>query len=128
MANTLTRQGSKAATIRWGTSEAKTGALASYIVKSIKRATAATVEKLPDEDGFTVGTFTLVDGDTLDITCFDDTAVTPPVPGTKGSVKAPGWGGVARDVLITSHSQSASQKAAGELSITAEYLANMTLA
>ena len=127
MANTLTRQGSKVATLRWGTSEAKFGALSSYIVKSIKRAVAATTEKIPDEDGFTVGTFTLVDGDTLDITCYDDTAVTPPVPGTKANVKAPGWGGTAKDVLITNHSQSVSQKAAGELSITAEYLANMTL-
>lgn len=114
------------AMLRWGTSDQTTGALASYIVRSVTRRTRSETILIQDANGFTDTTVTINDGDDLEISCVDDKLVTPPAAGAVASLLVPGWA-AAKNVQVTAVSQTVSQRAAGEITISAQWFTNVTL-
>ena len=115
-----------AARLRWGTTPNSTGFLNSLIIKSIRRSRRGTETLIEDGDGFTDTTVDIYDGDDLEITVVDDKTVTWPANGEKASVLAPGWA-AAKDVKVGNLSQTATQKAAGEATLSAKWFVNVTL-
>ena len=121
------------ASLIWGTKALAAGSAAPFNtaeITSLRRTARSETTLLEDGDGFTNTAVTLNDGDDLEIVCRADsqknTNGTWPEPGETASILAPGWT-AAKPVLITAVNESASRKAAGEISFSAKWFVGFTV-
>lgn len=108
-------------TIRWGTDGfLEDAGLIGAIVNSLKQSRMVDKSYIENNSGFKVATILLIQGQTYDITCTDDTAKSWPDTGNKVLVQGPD-DTLALEFLVVEDSYSAAKKKEGERSFTAEF-------
>ena len=110
------------ANIVWGTE----GAHSTLKVKSVRRSSRSETIPFADGNGFTNATVTIADGDDYEITAHFDSGNTRPAEGDVLTLSFPGDGSPIKCQVVAT-SQSASEKARLELSISAKTYAGITL-
>jgi hypothetical protein len=118
MAVSITTRG--IATIRWGTSNLTNGNLANAIVESFSRKPIKDRTKTPNNDGFTVRTTDINDGEEISLECVYDSNIVWPVEGDTIGFKQYANASNVDNYEVVEVEKSATRKKEGSITVKAE--------